>query len=87
MVQHTDSNQPEVQRSERNGSIRHKTVTLSDGTPIGRIGAYWYVFNEEGQAISDGYLDISRNEKGEYTGKRSARSEQIVLPTESLRNS
>lgn len=63
----------------------HKTSTLSDGTPIGRLGAYWYVLDEQGRAISDGYHEISLDENGRYKGKRSARSELITLYTDSER--
>lgn len=70
----------------RGGSRWHKRSTLPDGTPIGRLGAYWYVLDEQGRAISDGYHEISIDENGEYRGKRSARSEPITLQTESDRS-
>lgn len=59
----------------------HKTSCLSDGTPIGRLGAYWYILDEDGYAMSDGYHKISYNETGGYTGTRSARTEPIALYT------
>lgn len=89
MSQHANSGQPgpsdtllsdgEPMRRE---SGWHKTSTLSDGTPIGRLGAYWYVLDEDGRAISDGYHEISVDENGAYQGKRSARTERIELYTE-----
>ena len=59
----------------------HRTSRLPDGTPIGRLGAYWYVLNEDGCAMSDGYHEISCDETGGYTGTRSARTEPVVLST------
>lgn len=64
------------------GSSWHKTSTLSDGTPIGRLGAYWYILDEDGYAISDGYHEIFLDEDGDYRGKRSTRTERIVLQSE-----
>ena len=60
----------------------HKTAELPDGTPLGRLGAYWYVLDEDGRAISDGYHEISLDENGHYRGKRSARSERVSLYTD-----
>lgn len=89
MSQHANSGQPgpfDTLLSDgepvRRESGWHKTSTLPDGTPIGRLGAYWYVLDEDGRAISDGYHEISLDENGEYQGKRSARTERIELYTE-----
>ena len=85
MKQQTDSNQPrvvEVQPAEREGVNWHSTSTLPDGTLIGRLGAYWYVLDEEGREISKGYHEITLDENGDRIGKRNARSEQVVLVTE-----
>lgn len=60
----------------------HRTSQLSDGTPIGRLGAYWYVLDQEGCAISAGYHEIYRDEDGEYKGTRSARAESVVFHAE-----
>lgn len=60
----------------------HRTSRLSDGTLIGRLGAYWYVLDQEGRAISDGYHEIHRDEDGEYKGTRSARAEPVVFHAE-----
>lgn len=57
----------------------HRTSNLPNGTPIGRLGAYWYVLDGEGRAISDGYHEIRRDESGSYRGRRNARTERIVL--------
>jgi hypothetical protein len=57
----------------------HKTLTLADGTLIGRLGAYWYILDQNGCAMSDGYHEISCDENGGYNGTRSARTEPIVL--------
>ena len=59
----------------------HETSRLSDGTPVGRLGAYWYILNEDGSIISDGYHEISLDENGGYRGTRSARTEPVVLYT------
>ena len=59
----------------------HKTLRLPDGAPIGRLGAYWYILNEDGSLISDGYHEISLNENGGYRGTRSTRTELVVLST------
>jgi hypothetical protein len=63
----------------------HRTSRLSDGTPIGRLGAYWYVLDDDGRAISDGYHEIHRDEDGEYEGTRSARAEPVAFHAESER--
>lgn len=63
----------------------HQTSQLSDGTPIGRLGAYWYVLDRDGRAISDGYHEIWCDEDGEYRGKRSTRAMSITFHTESDR--
>ncbi len=60
----------------------HKTARLPDGTVLGRLGAYWYILDDDGRAISDGYHEIYLDETGEYKGKRSARSEPVTLHTE-----
>ena len=59
----------------------HETSRLPDGTLIGRLGAYWYILDEDGCAMSDGYHEISCDENGGYTGTRSARTEPITLST------
>lgn len=59
----------------------HKTSRLPDGTPIGRLGAYWYILDEDGSLISDGYHEISCDENGGYPGTRNARTEPVVLYT------
>lgn len=60
----------------------HQTSSLSDGTPIGRLGAYWYVLDRNGRTISDGYHELYLDEDEDYRGKRNARSERVVLHTE-----
>ncbi len=60
----------------------HKTAQLSDGTPVGRLGAYWYILDQNSCAVSDGYHEIWL-EDGTYRGKRSALTETIV-PEEEL---
>lgn len=60
----------------------HKTSTLSDGTSLGCLGAYWYILDQNGRAISDSYHEISLDETGDYIGTRSARRERVVLYTE-----
>lgn len=60
----------------------HQTSQLSDGTLIGRLGAYWYVLDQDGQAISEGYHEIHRDEDGEYRGTRSARTMPVTFHTE-----
>jgi hypothetical protein len=74
--------EPEV----RTPSRWHGTSNLPDGTPIGRLGAYWYVLDGEGRAISDGYHEIRRDESGSYRGRRNARTERIVLDAGSARS-
>lgn len=61
----------------------HKKTSLADGTVIGRFGAYWYILDENGRAISEGYHDIYIDENGEYKGERSARIEPVTFHTES----
>ncbi|KYH24606.1 hypothetical protein HAPAU_35890 [Halalkalicoccus paucihalophilus] len=61
----------------------HETAHLQDGTPISRLGAYWYILNDDGDVISDGYHEIYLNETEDYEGKRSTRREQITLYTKS----
>jgi hypothetical protein len=61
----------------------HKLSSLPDGTQIGRLGAYWYILDDDGCAISDGYHEIDCDEQGDYNGKRSARTEPVVLHSES----
>lgn len=45
----------------------HKTSSLPDGTPIGRLGAYWHILDQDGCAISDGYHEIYCDEDGVTT--------------------
>ena len=78
----TPKSTPDIGTETPDPSRWHKTVQLSDGTPIGRLGAYWYILNEDGYAISDGYHEISCDETGAYNGTRSAQTEQIALYTE-----
>lgn len=68
----------------REGNVRrwHATSSLSDGTPIGRLGAYWYILDDDGRAISEGYHEITLDEDGEYEGRRSTRSTRIVVERE-----
>lgn len=56
----------------------HKTARLSDGTPVGRLGAYWYILDQNSCAVSDGYHEIWLKDDGTYRGKRSALTETIV---------
>lgn len=56
----------------------HKISYLTDGTPIGRFGAYWYILDDNGCAISDGYHEIYCDENGDYKGTRSTQTEEIV---------
>lgn len=60
----------------------HKKARLPDDTVLGRLGAYWYILDEDDRAISDGYHEIYLDENGEYKGERSARSEPVTLHTE-----
>jgi hypothetical protein len=55
---------------------------LRDGTPIGRLGAYWYVLDQDGAAISEGYHEIFLDEDGEYRGRRSAQTTQVSIDTD-----
>lgn len=67
-------------RSEISAPSRwHKTSTLPDSTSLGCLGAYWYILNQNGRAISDGYHEISIDENGDYIGLRSGRRERVVL--------
>lgn len=59
----------------------HKTARLPDGRLIGRLGAYWYILDEDGSMISDGYHEISLEENGGYMGTRSTRTEPVVFHT------
>lgn len=59
----------------------HKTSSLSDGTPVGRLGASWYILDENGSAVSNGYHGIYRDEHGDYIGERSGHTEPIVIYT------
>ena len=91
MEKNSDSNKNSElakQSSDRRSEIPapsrwHKTSTLPDGTSLGRLGAYWYILNQNGRAISDGYHEISLDENGDYVGMRSAQCERVVLYTES----
>ena len=73
----TPKNSPEILTPSR----WHKTSRLPDGTPVGRLGAYWSILTEDGSLISDGYHEISCDEHGGYRGTRSARTEPVVLST------
>lgn len=64
----------------------HRTSSLPDGTPIGRLGAYWYVLDRDDRTISDGYHELYLDESGHYRGRRNARTERIVLHTEPTRS-
>lgn len=75
MPQSTPKTVTEIADSER----WHKTSRLADGTPIGRLGAYWYILDDNGCAISDGFHKIDCDENGDYKGKRSSQTEEIVL--------
>lgn len=60
----------------------HEKSSLPDDTVVGRLGAYWYILDENGRAISDGYHEIYLDENGNYKGKRSARTEPVTFHTE-----
>lgn len=76
----TSSEQPSGSREK---DVRwHTTSSLSDGTPIGRLSAYWYILDDDGRAISEGYHEITLDEDGEYEGRRSTRSTRITIDTE-----
>lgn len=60
-------------------SLWHRTARLPDGTPIGRLGAYWYVLDRNGCTISEGYHELDLDEDGNYRGRRNARTERVVL--------
>lgn len=63
-------------------SYWHKTSYLTDGTPIGRLGAYWYLLDQNNCAVSNGYHEIFCNEHGDYIGRRSSHTEPVVLHNE-----
>jgi hypothetical protein len=73
--QSTFAHIPEI----RDPSRWHKTSRLPDGTVTGRLGAYWYILDENGWAVSTGYHEISCDEHGDYIGARSNHTEPIVL--------
>ena len=76
----TTSEQPSGSRED---DVRwHRTSSLSDGTPTGRLGAYWYILDDDGRAISEGYHEITLDEDGEYEGRRSTRTPRITIDTE-----
>lgn len=60
----------------------HKTTNLPDGTSIGRLGAYWYVLDQNNCAVSNGYHEIVCDEHGDYIGKRGSHTEPVVLYAE-----
>lgn len=86
MAQHIDDMavafSKEPSESEETDAGWHTTSSLSDGTPIGRLGAYWYILDDDGRAISEGYHEITLDEAGEYEGKRSTRTTRITIDTE-----
>lgn len=76
------SNSAQIPDSASGGSDLlqwHKTSHLPDGRPVGRLGAYWYILDEDGSIISEGYREISCDGTGGYTGTRSARTEPVAL--------
>lgn len=91
MTTHSNPNRNDVTVSTPDSALEiadtaewHQTSQLSDGTPIGRLGAYWYVLDQDGRAISNGYHEIYC-EDGEYRGKRSARVVSVAFHAESDR--
>jgi hypothetical protein len=55
----------------------HDRGELQDGTPVGKLGSCWYVLDEQGNAISEGYHEIRVTEGGGKIGKLGANREPI----------
>lgn len=54
----------------------HETARLPCGTRVGKRGSLWYVLDEDGWAISEGYHEI---DAGATRGKRGEVVEEIDL--------
>lgn len=59
----------------------HETGELSDGTSVGRLGAKWYVINDDATPISRGYHEIRVTPSG-LIGRIGAKQEPVVYPAE-----
>lgn len=60
----------------RDGVDFHETGELVDGTPVGKVGAIWYVLDDDGDAISKGYHQIRVSEDG-LVGKKGSITEPV----------
>lgn len=54
----------------------HETGTLPCGYRVGKLGALWYVLDEDEWAVSDGYHEISDDGS---EGKKGASTERVNL--------
>lgn len=62
---------------ERKDVSWHDSGTLRDGTSVRKLGSLWYVVDDEGNAISEGYHEIWHS-GGQLLGKCGAKTEPVV---------
>lgn len=58
----------------------HEKQPLDVDTTIGRLGSLWYVLNDDGSPISQGYHEIHATENG-YVGEIGDRRERVKFPS------
>lgn len=57
----------------------HEEDELDDGTPIAKLGGLWYVLDDDGEPISEGYHNIETDGDGNYKCERGAIVDKINL--------
>lgn len=57
----------------------HETAELPDGTPVGRVGAMWYVLDDQQDAISKGYHEIRPIAGDTFKGKLGDTTETFTV--------
>lgn len=57
----------------------HETGELLDGTPVGKIGALWYILDAHNNPISSGWHEIRPLADGGYACKIGARTARVTI--------
>ena len=63
----------------------HVTCQLPNGWYVGKLGALWYILDEQGWAISEGYHEICDEGRAGKLGGTEQRIELRGEPTRTLR--
>lgn len=71
---------PTIKTRDRDSAPKdwHEEGELPDGTPVGKAGALWFVLDNDGVPVSNGFHEIRIRDNG-YEGKIGARRETFQV--------